>query len=98
MKQGPASEMDFGASVRYKIAEGTKVTGFKTAAAISGGVLYRVNDAIIPQLLLEFANFGVGLSYDVNVSSLSQATHKAGGLEISLKYSNMKDALFQGKK
>ena len=98
MAQGPSSELDFGASIRYKVSEGTKVTGFKTESAISGGVLYRVNDAIIPQLLLEYANFGIGLSYDVNISSLSQATHKAGGLEISLKYSNMKDALSQGKK
>ena len=98
MMQGTAREMDFGASIRYKVSEGTKVTGFKTESAISGGILYRVNDAIIPQLLLEFANFGIGLSYDVNISSLSQATHKAGGLEISLKYSNIRDALFQGKK
>jgi type IX secretion system PorP/SprF family membrane protein len=96
--QGPAREMDLGASIRYKVSEGTKVTGFKTESAISGGVLYRVNDAIIPQLLLEFANFGIGLSYDVNISSLSTATRKASGLEICLKYSNVRDALFQGKK
>jgi type IX secretion system PorP/SprF family membrane protein len=98
MMQGKAREMDFGASIRYKVSEGTKITGFKTETAISGGVLYRVNDAVIPQLLLEYANFGIGLSYDVNISSLSQATHKAGGLEISLRYSNIRDALFQGKK
>lgn len=98
MSQGPATELDLGALVRYKVSEGTKLTGFKTESAFSAGVLYRVNDAIIPQLLLEFANFGIGLTYDVNISSLSQATHKAGGVEISLRYSNIRDAVFQGKK
>jgi len=94
MMQGPAHELDLGASIRYKVSEGTKITGFLTQSAISAGVLYRANDAIIPQLFLEYANLGFGLSYDIN----TQATHKAGGLEISLRYSNMRDALFQGKK
>ena len=97
MSQGAAKEIDFGGLARYKLTRGTKVTGFISESAIAGGMLYRVNDAVIPQFLFEIANFGIGISYDVNVSSLSLATHKAGGLEISLKYSNIKDALFQNK-
>lgn len=95
MKQGSASEIDFGAMLRYKLTQGTKFTGFLTESAIAGGILYRINDAVIPQLFFEFSNFGVGLSYDVNISSLSQATHKAGGMEITLRYSMMKDALYK---
>lgn len=97
MSQGPAQEMNVGATVRYRISEATKITGFKTESAISGGVLFRANDAIIPQVILEYANFTVGISYDVTISSLSHTT-KGGGFEISLKYAHIKDALFQGKK
>jgi len=50
MSQGPATELDFGAALRYKPAQGTKFTGFLTESAISGGLLYRMKDAIIPQL------------------------------------------------
>ena len=96
--QGPANEINFGGLVRYKVTEGTKFTGFLTESAISGGVLYRVHDAVIPQLVFELSNFSIGVSYDVNISSLKQATRKAGGLEISLRYCNLKDALFKGGK
>jgi type IX secretion system PorP/SprF family membrane protein len=98
MTQGPSKEMDMGISVRYKLSEGTKITGFRTETAVTGGILVRANDAVIPQLLLELSSFSFGLSYDVNTSSLSQATHKAGGLEITLKYSKLREAFSQGGK
>ncbi|MET0300423.1 MAG: PorP/SprF family type IX secretion system membrane protein [Flavitalea sp.] len=45
-----------------------------------------VNDAVIPYIGLEFGDFRLGASYDVNISSLKTASQSRGGLEISLIY------------
>ena len=45
-----------------------------------------VTDAIIPYIGLEFGDFQLGTSYDVNISSLQPASNSKGGLEISLIY------------
>ena len=45
-----------------------------------------VNDALIPYIGLEFGDFRLGASYDVNISSLKTASQSRGGLEISLIY------------
>jgi type IX secretion system PorP/SprF family membrane protein len=45
-----------------------------------------VTDAIIPYIGLDFSNFTLGLSYDVNVSALKSASEGAGGIEVSLIY------------
>ncbi|MFT3682519.1 MAG: PorP/SprF family type IX secretion system membrane protein [Ferruginibacter sp.] len=55
---------------------------------ITGGVLYRWNDAVIPVLQLELSNFNIGASYDVNVSKLVKASQYRGGVEITLAYKN----------
>jgi type IX secretion system PorP/SprF family membrane protein len=52
------------------------------------GSWIRFKDAIIPYVGLEFSNTRLGISYDVNTSSLKTATVSRGGLEISLIYSN----------
>jgi len=51
-----------------------------------GGLWYRFNDAIIPYVGLEFSDFRLGFSYDVNNSSLQTASGRRGGAEISLIY------------
>lgn len=45
-----------------------------------------VTDAIIPYVGLDVGSFTVGMSYDVNVSSLKSASESQGGIEISLIY------------
>ena len=45
-----------------------------------------VSDAIIPYIGLEFGDFQLGSSYDVNISSLKPASNLKGGVEISLIY------------
>jgi type IX secretion system PorP/SprF family membrane protein len=50
------------------------------------GSWFRFGDAVIPYLGLEFNNFRLGATYDVNVSSLKTASQSRGGLEISLIY------------
>jgi type IX secretion system PorP/SprF family membrane protein len=50
------------------------------------GSWFRFGDAIIPYVGLEFGEFRIGTTYDVNVSSLKPASNMRGGAEISLIY------------
>ena len=50
------------------------------------GSWIRFGDAIIPYVGLEFSSFRLGLTYDVNTSSLKTASEGEGGIELSLIY------------
>ena len=50
------------------------------------GSWYRVSDAIIPYVGIEIEGLRIGISYDVNVSSLKAATESRGGSEFSIIY------------
>jgi type IX secretion system PorP/SprF family membrane protein len=50
------------------------------------GSWYRFQDAIIPYVGLEFLDWHLGVSYDVNTSSLKAASNSRGGVEVSLIY------------
>ena len=50
------------------------------------GGYYRIGDAIIAHTAMEFNDFAVGLSYDINSSELREATNMRGGFELSLRY------------
>lgn len=54
--------------------------------AISAGSFYRWSDAIIPVVKFDYFNWGLGVSYDINVSKLSAASQMRGGLELTLSY------------
>jgi type IX secretion system PorP/SprF family membrane protein len=53
---------------------------------ITGGVLYRLNDAIIPVIQLQLSKLIIGASYDINVDKLSVAAQRRGGFELTLSY------------
>ena len=89
-RQGPTQEIYPGTMIRYKLRQASKYTGYYQDASISLGGFLRVKDAVAITLLLEQSNYAVGISYDVNTSSLKKATTGKGGFEISLKYSNLK--------
>jgi type IX secretion system PorP/SprF family membrane protein len=48
------------------------------------GSFYRVKDAIIPTLKLDYKTYSVTVSYDMNNSNLKTASNGMGGFEISL--------------
>ncbi|MDQ3048349.1 MAG: PorP/SprF family type IX secretion system membrane protein [Bacteroidota bacterium] len=96
--QGPATEITVGTSIRYRIRNGTKITGFYSETGIAFGVHYRFGDAIIPSLNFEMQNFSLTASYDVNISAFKQATQSKGGYEFALKYHIGKGALFKRKR
>ena len=53
----------------------------------AGGWL-RLNDAFIPYIGLEFLDTRIGISYDINTSSLKTASLSRGGIEISVIYTH----------
>lgn len=59
--------------------------------AIFGGGWYRIKDAVILNLGAEFYNCRVGISYDVNHSSLRTASKAQGGIELSAIYTFKKE-------
>lgn len=86
-----------GCAIRYRLKNGTKITGFYTESGVALGIHYRLNDAIIPQLYYQVKDFSIGISYDVNISSYKKTSKLNGGAEISLKYHILKGALFKKK-
>ena len=50
------------------------------------GSNFRMNDAFIPTLELQYQAIKVGLSYDITVSDFQLATRRQGGPEISIEY------------
>ncbi len=54
--------------------------------SIGGGLFYRLNDALIPVLRLDYYKMSIGATYDINISKLTSASQYRGGLEITLSY------------
>jgi len=55
---------------------------------ITGGLLYRMRDAVIPVIQIQQFNFMIGISYDINIDKLAVAAQHRGGFELTLSYSN----------
>ena len=86
LKQGSSQEILAGTMLRYMLKEESRYTGYVKGAAISFGGHYRVKDAMVASMLLEVANYAIGVSYDVNTSDLKPASSGRGGIEFSLRF------------
>jgi type IX secretion system PorP/SprF family membrane protein len=93
LMQGPASEINPGLFFAYYFQ-----TGFRKNNSLHLGTRYRVGDAIIPMLQIEFRNIRLGASYDINISKLSQTTRNQGAFEISLSYVGESIKSFKGSR
>jgi type IX secretion system PorP/SprF family membrane protein len=58
--------------------------------AVGIGMYYRSADAVIPMLAVYWNKFRVGVSDDINISSLNKASNGRGGPEISITYISKK--------
>jgi type IX secretion system PorP/SprF family membrane protein len=85
-RQGPHQEILGGTYVRVIVTEGSKVTGFIQELATSFGAFYRVGDAFIAKFMVEYSSYSMGIAYDFNVSSLTEASRGRGGVEFFLRY------------
>lgn len=96
MKQGPHKEINAGTSVRFQMgATAQRGQSDFTGQFLQVGAWYRVgskvdggihSDALIFSTRFDFNNYGIGFSYDYNVSNLSAASAANGSFELSLTY------------
>jgi type IX secretion system PorP/SprF family membrane protein len=80
-QQGPFEEMVYGTNIRYRLKQG----GFDNQNLYLG-IWQRNNDAIIAALGLDYRQWNVGVSYDINTSGLEVASNNRGGLEVAVTY------------
>ncbi len=86
MRQGGSSEFVAGALFKFILGDPSTYTQLKKPKALSIGGYYRFRDAIIPSVLLQYNKYAIGISYDINVSALTPASKRNGGLEVMLRY------------
>ena len=86
MKQDNFQYIMGGAMVSYSLIEQSRFTDFVKGVDIYFGCYYRYLDAFVPTVQFEIAQYGIGLSYDINASKLTKYTSGRGGLEVSLHY------------
>lgn len=93
--QGKSLEMIEGLMVKYYFKENSKYTGIIKKSGLGLGVSYRNRDAVILSALLEYENYAVGVSYDINTSKLVNATKGRGGPEIFIRFVTPNPFLYQ---
>lgn len=79
--QGVYREIILGSSVKYTLEK-----RLDRYTAIYGGLWYRTLDAAYLSVGIDYQQWFVGLSYDLNFSTLTQASHARGGFEIAVRY------------
>lgn len=87
--QGPSREVIIGCSIRNQLKQDSRYTGFVKSSSLLFGGHYRLKDSFILSMLYENAGYGLGISYDLNTSSLKTSSNGKGGVEISIKYVNL---------
>lgn len=84
--QGGHREIIPGMMLKYIFGQTSLYTDRKKSSALSYGLFFRINDAIVPMLRYEYSYWSIAASYDINVSGLTAASRARGGFEISLRY------------
>jgi type IX secretion system PorP/SprF family membrane protein len=85
-RQGGHQEILAGTYARILIREASKRTGFLEAFSMSTGLFYRLQDAFVAKLMLEYSNYSLGISYDFNASGLTAVSRGRGGVEFFLRF------------
>jgi type IX secretion system PorP/SprF family membrane protein len=87
--QGPSMEINAGTSLRFFMGSGYDDQSFQLGAWFRVANHYEkalTADALILSTRFDYQNFGIGFSYDINVSSLRQAANANGSFEFSMIY------------
>lgn len=79
--QGKYRELIVGSSVKYTLVE--KAGNYR---ALYAGMWFRNRDAGYLSVGMDFQDWFVGLSYDINVSKLVPASNARGGFEVAARY------------
>ena len=83
-KQGGGEQMQAGLMYKHNLVKYDD----DDVVSLSGGAFLRWNDAVLPVIKLDYYKFGVGFTYDANISKLKTASQSRGGFEISMSYRN----------
>ncbi len=84
LDQGPHRELNLGLSLRWWLNPDQVL--YQKERAIALGLWYRLQDALVFSARFDYRDFNIGLSYDLNLSKLSQVSNLNGGPEISIIY------------
>ena len=84
--QGNQKDITVGGFFKNKVQFKSKYTNYKKEAYFYGGAYYRYQDAFILAARFEFNTVGLGLSYDINTSSLSNLAGSANAFEVNFSY------------
>lgn len=86
--QGPSMEINAGNSFRFNL-DGGNDQSFQFGAWVRLARHFEkpiLMDAVILSTRFDYSNWGIGFSYDINVSSLSAESRGNGGFEFSMIY------------
>ena len=87
--QGPSLEINAGNSFRFNLDNGGADQSFQFGAWIRLARHFTepiLVDAVILSTRFDYSNWGIGFSYDINTSSLSEGSRGNGGFEFSMIY------------
>jgi type IX secretion system PorP/SprF family membrane protein len=84
--QGPSREILIGADYKVHLTDGSKVTGRIKDSYVAFGAFYRNGDAAITRIIYTYSDYAFGMSYDFNVSRLSEVSRYRGGMEIFFRW------------
>jgi len=79
-RQQPYSELIFGGLLSFH----NNTPGLPSNFAFSMGTFYRVDDAFIPTVKIDYSNVALGVSYDATNSDLAKRVNGTGATEITL--------------
>lgn len=92
-RQGKFQETLLGVFGKYYLKS---IDGMTTAVSL--GAFARAKDAFVVVANMDYRNFNVGVSYDINTSNLKEATNNRGAFELSIIYIFKKLIPFVAKK
>lgn len=81
-RQGPNTLTQAGFLYTHSFDEQSE----ESKLSVSGGAIFRLNDALIPTVKLNTNKLSLGISYDTNLSTLKTASNYRGGFELTLSY------------
>lgn len=93
-QQSSLREINAGCIFYYVLKNASSFTGYNVESAFGIGASYRVGDALVPEIHYYNGNFFCGISYDFNLSSLTPYSMSRGGLEVSLRFTDVMGTLF----
>lgn len=84
--QGPTKMFILGSGYDFLLKGKSLHTSYHKRTSIEFGSYFRINDAFIINTIFHMAGLGVGASFDINISSLNNATGGFGAMEFFLSY------------